>query len=188
MTAAQIVALLVGNRYRRGFVLPHYTPHRWWECDVFEATEAGYFREYEVKVSRADFLKDAAKARTVYANEPVPEAERQHPWQRTRLVERRGDGKHELLAAGDPRGPSRFWFVTPTGLLKPEEVPEWAGLIEVDQRKARLVEREVRKAPRRHGEKIEAARYEHAKGVCYWRMHTLAQMRGPDDQPGEWVI
>lgn len=33
----------------------------------------------------------------------------------------------------------RFYYVTPTGLLKTSEVPDWAGLIEIGEGKTRIV-------------------------------------------------
>ena len=33
----------------------------------------------------------------------------------------------------------RFYYVTPVGLLKPHEVPDWAGLIEIDEGKKKTV-------------------------------------------------
>jgi RNA polymerase primary sigma factor len=36
-------------------LLPNYTPDKWHECDVFGVTRAGYFHEFEIKLTRADF-------------------------------------------------------------------------------------------------------------------------------------
>ncbi len=47
MNENQIIQRIMAERYRRSTVCPRYTPTRWWECDVFELTEAGFFREYE---------------------------------------------------------------------------------------------------------------------------------------------
>lgn len=52
---------------------------------------------YEIKISRADFLRD------------MKQADKQSP---TRIIS------------------DKFWFVTPPGLIRPDEVPEWAGLLE----------------------------------------------------------
>lgn len=39
----------------------------------------------------------------------------------------------------------RFFYVTPVGLVKPDEVPDWAGLLEFDGQKfARVIEAPVR--------------------------------------------
>lgn len=43
-------------------------------------------------------------------------------WKRDNAIKQRGA---RLFA-------DRFYYVTPPGLLKPEEIPDWAGLIEVD--------------------------------------------------------
>ena len=47
-----------------------------------------------------------------------------------------------------------FYYVTPKGLLKPEEIPDWAGLIEIDleqPEERRFTEHKIY-APRRHNE------------------------------------
>jgi len=161
MTAWDIARSIMRDRYRRNFCLPNYTPRRWWECDVFELTTAGYFREYEIKLTRSDFAVDAKKRRSL--------------WNRgeQNVVEE----KHALLAAADPRGPTRFWYVTPAGLIAPAELPAWAGLIEVEPPREhpywwRLRRREIVRAPTLHREKLPEAKAEHARSVLYWRLHT----------------
>lgn len=121
MTAKDIQRRLIFDLYKRSFVIPNYTPKGWWECDLFELTEAAFFREYEIKISRADFKSDASKSQTrahwrtnLYANAAELETT---------------DTKHSLLAERSVRGPSNFSFVVPDGLIEPSELPEWAGLI-----------------------------------------------------------
>jgi hypothetical protein len=159
VNAGDAIRTLLVSRWRRNFCLPNFTPRRWWECDLFELTAAGYFREYEVKVSLADFRADAGKESTAWT-----------PGQ-GRRVER----KHDLLARGDPRGPSRFWYVVPAGLVDVAAVPAWAGLIEMHTAPscAWYRERVVRPAPRLHREACPAAAAQHARGICCWRMHEL---------------
>ena len=160
MNADQITNALLRDRYRRSFVLPRFTPRNWWECDVFELTPAGYFREFEVKISRGDFFADRKKERTVY---PVP-------WGETPKTE----SKHQLLA-GQDRGPVEFWYLVPEGLVKPEEVPAYAGLmIAHPSTDASLVRFSVvTPAPRRHRQKCDPVVVQDARGTCYWRMHNL---------------
>lgn len=157
-------SLMIG--FRQSFFLPGYTPSGWWECDVFEVTKAGYFREYEIKTSRGDFFRDAAKAM------PAP-----YPLRAAAFAsgspEPTGPRKHDRLAAGDPRGPSRFWYVVPAGLLMLDEVPEWAGLIECDLTGKRVTQTVARAAPKLHGEPIDPEVAKHARGVCYYRFHEL---------------
>jgi hypothetical protein len=154
-----IQQVIMGRYYRRSFVLPNYTPLKWWECDVFEITAAGYFREFEIKLNIADFRADCKKARGVL-------------------------NKHELLSQGDRRGPSQFYYVTPKGLLftsdgpqvnKDAILPPWAGLLEVGPKRGWLRVEEVVKAPRLHREKANPKIREKAEGTIYWRMHNLLQ-------------
>ena len=173
VTESDIARNLMFVRYRTSFVLPRYTPARWWEADVFEITRAGYFREYEIKLTRADFLADAEKRKE----------------QRFRRVglPTNDQTKHERVQQGDPAGPSQFWFVTPAGLLTPEMVPPWAGLIEMCVRRPGkplwMHETVVKVAPRLHREKFELKRRRHAESVLYYRLHQIisGMTEIPDD-------
>lgn len=157
LTAAQIVPAVVSQSWLRHFVLAPYTPAGWWECDVYEVTAAGYWREYEVKVSRGDFVRDARKVKRPWKGQP--------------------ETKHGLLAVGSPRGPSRFSFVTPAGLVEPGELPEWAGLVEAHQSKyGRVHLVTVVEAPRLHLGKADPKAVEHARAMCYYRMHRNARV------------
>jgi len=161
MNGRTIIRAILISRYRRTFCLPNYTPHNWWECDVFEMTKAGYFREFEVKISRADFFADAGKEWEFGS------------WSTGYKTAR----KHDLLAAGDPRGPAAFYYVTPPGLIASTELPLWAGLIEIhalnDRHGPRFLEKEIQAAPRLHNQKAADGVRKHAMSVCYWRMHGL---------------
>mgnify|MGYP000902692926 CR=1 FL=1 len=141
-------------------VMPRFTPFDWWECDVCEVTAAGFFREYEIKMSRSDFLVDAQKHRFLPWDAPNPGAK---------------EMKHDLLAAGDARGPSRFSFVTPAGLLKPEDIPQWAGLIEVSIPEYSMwpTAAVVIKAPKLHGQKAPDSLRRSMTGSAYTRLHTI---------------
>ncbi len=100
MTERQLQQLIFYKRHAAcRLVLPNYTPGGWFECDVFAVTKAGYGVEFEIKVTAADFKRDAEKT-----------------------------SKHELLAARSERAPSRFWYVVPSGLTSPL-LPEYAGLM-----------------------------------------------------------
>ncbi|MDX2187737.1 MAG: hypothetical protein SFV32_12450 [Opitutaceae bacterium] len=173
---------ILRDRYRKTVCLPRYTPFRWWECDVCEVTRAGFLREYEIKISRADFFADAAKEHREFLSYRqtmeefnlsgvMPAAKREKL------------NKHDLLAKGDPRGPVQFWYVTPVGLIQPSELPAFAGLIELIDRgptwrlSHRWVETEKVKAPRLHGEKLRASVASHMISVCYYRFHSEVMRR-----------
>lgn len=166
MTATEIIKTLCRERWIRSFVMANYTPGRWWECDVMEVTKSNLMVEYEVKVSRGDYFADAQKERNVL------DWSQGYPW-RTSAMER----KHDMLAARHVGGPSRFYFVVPAGLVKLEEVPEWAGLIEAHSRErtGRTYIHEIKKAPRLHKEKFPQAALDAAWKTSYYRMHTLLQ-------------
>lgn len=147
VTEGGIIVAFVRRRWGQGKIMPHYSPPGWWECDICEITEAGYMHEYEIKMSRSDFKRDADKS--------------------DRSVK-----KHTLLAAGERRGPSRFSFIVPKGLVTLDEVPAWAGLIE-----ARAIDKFnvsfsiARAAPRLHGEKCSPGVSRDLLLAGYWRFH-----------------
>ena len=73
----------------------------WSEADLISVTKAGYISEYEIKISRADFRADFKKR------------------------------KHHLFEKGQFCFQRYFWFATPSGLVKTDEIPKYAGHIEV---------------------------------------------------------
>ena len=177
MNEQNAIYILAQRRYAANLCVPRYTPRGWWECDLFEVTATGFFREYEVKLTVADFKADAKKVsqRFLGYDEAGSGYKRQYADER----------KHDFLVQASSRGPSRFWYVTPERLLKPEMLPSWAGLIELWTHTRRTVsgapcgdyvrEHEIVKAPQLHREKIDPKITEHARGVCYYRMHDLMQ-------------
>lgn len=99
---------------------PRFTPSAWWECDVAELTDADFFVEYEIKMSRSDFKRDALKHGYVRTDPS--------DWKSSTRTT-----KHELCEQGHRRAPNRFYFVTPPDLIPLEIIPKWAGLIEVSR-------------------------------------------------------
>lgn len=157
---------MLRSRWRTSFAIPRYTPADWWECDIAEITKSGYLREYEVKISRSDFLADCRKT----------ENARPLRWEGPEVVQ---TSKHDLLAAKSTRGPVQFWFVVPEGMIRLNEVPEWAGLIECSKPNygRYLYERETMKAPRLHNTKLPDKVVSHARGVCYYRYQGLLHLK-----------
>jgi len=169
ITSMDIEWALMSERSFRSIMIQRYTPTGWWECDVAEVTDAGYLREYEIKVSRSDFKADARKSSYV---QMVP-----GDWRsQTKKT------KHELLAERWKKGPSQFFFVCPENVLPVEIVPEWAGLIYVFRRGPTHwpEERLIKPAPRLHREKVSdgfkqrmtktfSGRYHHLLSQNYFR-------------------
>jgi hypothetical protein len=173
ITEGDVARNLMCARYRRSFVLPRYTPRKWWEADVFELTGAGYFREYEIKLTLADFRADAKKIEEWKWGDP-----------RTGVKET----KHQRLARGDLAGPTQFWFVAPEGLIQALQIPPWAGLIEMRMHPAtrplRMSESEEIRAPRLHKTPADPRIEAHARSVIYYRLHTLmSEMEGQPPLP-----
>lgn len=168
-------ATIMRERLRRALCMPRYTPRDWWECDVFELTASGYFREYEVKLTLADFKKDTEKVRDIRGTEKFVPVEGQTVRGRWVYDQER---KHDLLAKGDPRGPAEFWYVTPPGLVSHDLLPPWAGLIELRDRGEghrpthRWAETVAVRAPRLHSAKAHAGVRADLMTACYYRFHT----------------
>ncbi len=168
-----IQRVIIRNRWNKTFCIPNHHAHKWWECDVFELTRAGYFVEYEIKVSLSDFRADARKLRESYKWNPLLQTT-ERAYSKT---------KHQQLAERQTNGPSRFYFVTPPGLVPVELIPEWAGLIEVDGN-----ERMVRRAVQLHSVKASDELVRKANQSCYFRFHhNTGACCDPEFEDGEGI-
>lgn len=78
-----------------------------WESDLLFLTQAGYWYEIEIKISRSDFFCDAKKKVGKYS-------------------------KAEFLSNPDKFAPNYFYYAVPKGLITLDEIPSHAGLIEID--------------------------------------------------------
>lgn len=74
-----------------------------WEADLLEVTRSRLTYEYEVKVSRCDFHKDKKKS------------------------DKYGKNKFDVVTSGQRT--NYFYYIVPKSLIKPDEVPDFAGLI-----------------------------------------------------------
>ena len=125
--------------------MPRFTPDKWWENDLCAVTKAGFWTEFEVKLSRPDFLADKAKERREWVGR-YPDA----------MISI--ENKHALLATTE-RGPARFYYCVQDGVATEADMPAWAGLLTFkwelygDGNNGRWVMHLVRKAPLRHHRK-----------------------------------
>ena len=77
-----------------------------WESDILFLSKTGFWTEIEIKVSRADFKADLKNK-----------------------VE-----KHRLLSdKNNILKPNQFFYAVPDGLIEPDEIPEYAGLLTVSE-------------------------------------------------------
>lgn len=158
LTEKRVAGLLMRDRYQKHVCLANYTPAGWWENDLIQITASGYWHEFEVKLTLADFRRDPTKWRECGA----------YVYGQDREIE----FKHHLLAGDPERGPCCFWYVAPAGVIPVAELPSWAGLIEIEQSGKNIYERRPTvKAPRRHGNKADPAIRLHVFETCYWRYH-----------------
>lgn len=118
----------------KSLILKNYTAvcenidvfHRW-EYDVAALTKSGLLYEYEVKISRSDFLADRKKRdKFKYYSEPAKFY------------------KHV---------PNYFIYAVPDGLVNIDELPEYAGLVYFKED----VLTEIKKAKRIHKNKPASA-------------------------------
>lgn len=108
------IQMLVGRMQVMKFHNPvcenvsHLLPYS--ELDVVSISKSGMMYEFEVKISRSDFLADKKKKKHA-AYSLLPES------------------------LGNSRCPNYFSYVCPNGLIKPEEIAAHTGLYYVDGEK-----------------------------------------------------
>lgn len=91
------------------------------EIDFLAITSSNYAVEYEIKASRSDFFADFKKK------------------------------KHRSMITGNGCKISRFYYVCPIDMIKPHEIPSYAGLIYVDRHNQCTT---ITKAPRLSSDKL----------------------------------
>lgn len=77
-----------------------------WESDFFCMSQSCFYYEGEIKMSRQDYFNDFKK----YKHKLLYDT-------------------HKAQEITEKKIPHRFFFVVPEGLIKPNEVPDYAGLI-----------------------------------------------------------
>lgn len=134
LTCADIQLILFKHYLRSDILICSNTEAIGWEADLVVVQPTGYVAEIEIKISRSDYRADFKK-----------------------------EGKHNSLAAGKRghwRGqPNQFYFAVPAGMVAPEEVPAYCGLIYIhapagygpEYRRAEI----MRAAPRLHANKAD---------------------------------
>ena len=108
------------------------------ECDVISISKSDYIYEYEIKISRSDFKADFNKEKHKLMLERKCTKE-------IMIKENKEMIKDTLYLTSN-----YFHFVTPTGLVSIDDIPEYAGLIYMDEN---LNFEVIKKAPLLHKEK-----------------------------------
>ena len=139
-------------------MMPNFTPSKWFECDMFAITKAGYWTEHEIKLSVADYKADAKK------------------YQRRHYDGYEDTYKHAQLTVASERCPSRFWFVMPEDVASKIEVPEWAGLkVCAVSDSGRVYVNEEKPAPRLHKIKATTELQNQVMLAAYYRFWNQRQ-------------
>lgn len=161
-----------------------------WESDKLLWTKAGYIYEFEIKISRADYQNDfkhKADKHLLLSSKMPKESEAMQLDLFDNLL------KHEQKRyPGIPRSsytypentkmPNFFYYAVPDGMLQPDEVPPYAGLIYIITEKYPKYHRDdpdkyyhdikiVRKAPQLHKEKYTDAQLNLGEKF-YYNMQT----------------
>lgn len=142
-----------------------------WESDKLIWTKAGYIYEFEIKISRSDFKNDFKhkhEKHIILASTIAPEKAREV--QLSLFEEKKKQFSHwsdedirrdcdmERIVKGK-KMPNYFYYAVPEGMIEPDEVPPYAGLIYI-KREYRYVAQSyiiVREAPRLHSTKYTDA-------------------------------
>lgn len=168
LTAAAIqLALWHRGRSNLAIAMPNHTISGWWEADFYAVSKANLVTEYEIKLSVADFKRDAMKE--MHVMEKIP-------GKRFEIRTARKERKHDLLAMRSERGPNRFYFVVPVDLVDALTFPEWAGVICASPYgELRCSLSEKKKAPLLHGQKVSQQRIDQMRTTGYWRFWNLRE-------------
>ncbi|UQI41907.1 hypothetical protein [Vreelandella venusta] len=146
------------------------------EADIASVTKSRLGHAFEIKVSRADWLSEL---RQIRGDEPTAKHGRA-------LVLSSAKERAEKTAEMHAKGsnccgrvpPNYFWMVTAPGIIQSDELPEYAGLMEIEPYRFGNVKchgymiREVRPAPRLHRVKLlDIQIMAMARGVSlrYWQ-------------------
>jgi hypothetical protein len=97
----------------------HVTISEMSECDVISITKSDYICEYEVKISKSDFKADF--------NKPKHKLMLEKKCYKEVLIKESNETNILYLTS------NYFNFVVPKGLVTADEIPEYAGLIYIDE-------------------------------------------------------
>lgn len=141
------LGLLPENQKRFEVLIPNAFVSAYHEADLLGLRRSGFIDEFEIKLSKRDFLADRNKT-----------LEFDNQGQRFKLAEME---KGNLLV-------NHFWYVLPMGVVHSDDIPSFAGIIEISD-KVKI----VRHPKRLHSRKADyATRYKLATkmNTRYWKM------------------
>ncbi len=128
------------------------------EADVLGINRTGYIHEFEIKTSRADFRADFQKTYKHYNLKNKKAIHKFKEWVNGKKTN--NDIVHIII-------PNRFYYVCIDGLIKPDEVPEYAGLYYITKFNSL---KEVKKAPLLHRNKANIHLYQRIASILSQRI------------------
>jgi hypothetical protein len=159
ITAQYIEKIIITNLADRGFpiYLTRYQFQGFKEADVFGISGAGHMYEYEIKISRSDFLADFKHKQHKHLLLNNKDAVHTYAkWEKGKKTNK----TYDLIQL-----PNRFYYACPENLINKEEVPEYAGLIYIRDDKCI----EIKQAPILHHHK--------ANDIIYKNIATILSQR-----------
>ena len=171
-----------------------------WESDKLLWTKAGYIYEFEIKISRSDYQNDfkhkADKHLLLSSKMPKESGPVQEDLFDNLLKHEQkrypGITKEQLHTYPEnTKLPNFFYYAVPEGMLEPDEVPPYAGLIYITTEKNPKYHRDdpdkyyhdikiVRKAPQLHKTKYTDAELNLGEKFYYnmqtWKVHWRDQV------------
>jgi hypothetical protein len=136
-----------------------------WETDFLVVQKSGYCYEIEIKISRSDFLNDFKKKnKHLILNEGVY-MKKKYRYHADQVTKKKISEQYYSPTEWKFR-PNKFYYCVPEGLIKAEEVPDYAGLMYVC---SYGVVTTIKEAKFLHKEKIELTKKLCDKFYYYWK-------------------
>ena len=136
-----------------------------WETDFLVVQKAsGYCYEIEIKISRSDFFNDFKKTEKHSILSEGTYLVKKYKYKTDPETKKRVS-EHYYEPKEWKFKPNKFYYCVPEGLIKPEEVPEYAGLMYVNELGVRI----VKETKFIHKEKLELIKPLCDKFYYYWK-------------------
>jgi hypothetical protein len=134
-----------------------------WESDFFVQKDNGYTYEFEVKVSRSDFLSDKKKVQkhSILQTGKYTNKSTLHTWNKET---RQYDKEDKIQEIEHAIRPHKFFYVVPGGMVTVEEVPSYAGLMYATDTSIET----IKEAPFLHKETLNLGNRLCPKFYSYW--------------------
>ena len=162
MTTNEIADVIIKSMVERQFpiFLTTFAGRGMDEADVFGINNNGFMYEYEIKRSRADFLSEFKNKDGKHRKLADRISSKTYDvWKKGK----RTDEKETFIII-----PNRFYFACEEGLIKPEELPEYAGLVYIDPTINQFTEK--KNAPLLHKLKANEQIYQRVSNILSQRI------------------